>query len=92
VNYDMARVMSNLEHFMNTKNRDDAFKAIKSFSISKKMAVTKLKKRSTLDIVSLITQRHIKVSRKYFYLFKYKIFNKKQRITRLKGIFGNMNS
>jgi len=47
VNYDMAKVVGHLEYFMRTKMMDDAFKDIKSYYKSKKLATKALKRRAT---------------------------------------------
>lgn len=92
VNNDMANVMGYLEYFMRTKMLDDAFKDIKSFSTSKKMATTVFKRRASYDIFSLLCKRHELVSRKYFFRYRLKVLNNKYRIKRLRGIYGKINS
>ena len=92
VNNTMAISLHNFENFMRTKLVGDAFKDIKSFSKSKKLACICFKKRATLDIVSILTLRHEKVTRKYFGRYWFRIHNMKQRKNRLKAIFGKFNS
>lgn len=71
----MANVVGHLEYFMRTKLLDDAFKDIKSFSNSKKLATDAFKKRATWDIFSLLYNRHEKVSRRYFSKYRNKVFD-----------------
>lgn len=92
VNNTMALTMGNLENFMRTKLLDDAFKDIKSFSNSKKLACSMFKRRAVFDMCGFLTQRHYKINRMYFNRYWKKVFDKKQRIKRLKGIFGKINS
>ena len=92
VNNDMANVMGHLEYFMRTKLLDDAFKDIKSFSNSKKLATTAFKRRATWDIFSLLSKRHELVTRRYFNKYRHKVIDNKQRVKRLRGIFGKINS
>ena len=47
--------MGNLEYFMRTKMLDDSFKAVKSYSTSKKLATSILKRRATMDTCSLLS-------------------------------------
>lgn len=55
INNQMAWSVSQLEKFMRAKIMKDAFKDLTSFYLSKKLATGVLKKRSTLDSVSLLT-------------------------------------
>ena len=55
VNNTMARVMGNLEYFMRTKMLDDSFKAVKSFSTSKKLATAILKRRAAYDACGFLS-------------------------------------
>lgn len=84
--------MGNLEYFMRTKLLDDAFKDIKSFSNSKKMACEMFQRRAAYDMCGFLTQRHYKINRMYFNRYWKKVFDKKQRVQRLKAIFGKINS
>lgn len=52
VNNTMAITLSNFERFMRTKMMDDAFKDVKSFAWSKKLATNILKRRATFDVYS----------------------------------------
>ena len=51
----------------------DAFKDVTSFYLSKKHATDVFKKRSTLDAVSLLTQRHLILHRQSFSKFRFKV-------------------
>ena len=77
---------------MRTKILDDAFKDIKSFYKSKKLATSILKRRAALDVVSILTQRHETKLRMYFMRYKTRVSDIKQRKKRLRGIFGKINS
>jgi hypothetical protein len=92
VNYDMAKVLGHLEYFMRTKMQGDAFKDIRSFYKSKKLATSVLKRRATLDVVSILTQRHETKLRMYFMRYRTNVFDIEQRKKRLKGIYGKINS
>lgn len=92
INNDMANVVGHLEYFMRTKMLDDSFKAVKSFSTSKKKATRQFKLRATQDVLSILTQRHCKVLRKYYNKYRFKVFEYIQRIKRLRGIYGKINS
>lgn len=92
VNYDMAKAVGHLEYFMRTKMQDDAFKDIKSYSRSKKLATSVLKRRAALDTISILTQRHEWMTRAYFGRYKKHVFEIKQRQRRLKAIFGKFYS
>jgi len=69
----MATVMHNLENFMRTKILDDSFKDIKSFYLSKKLATDVFKRRATFDVMSFLSERHIRKSRIYFNKYKFKV-------------------
>jgi 3-dehydroquinate dehydratase len=92
VNNTMAISMHNFENFIRTKIVGDAFKDILSFSKSKKLACNVFKKRAILDIISILSLRHEKVTRKYFGRYWFRIHNMKQRKNRLRAIFGKFNS
>ena len=66
VNNVMAITFSNLERFLRTKMCDDAFKDVKSYALSKKMAITTFKRRAVFDVYSWLCQRHEKVLRRKF--------------------------
>lgn len=92
VNNTMAVVVSNLENFMRTKILDDSLKNIVSFAKSKKLATSVFKRRATLDIYSMLCQRHIKVMRRRFHQLKFKVTNELQRKARAHIIFGKINA
>ena len=71
---------------------DDAFKDVKSFAWSKKLATSKLKRRATFDVYSFLCQRHLKVMRRNFAQYRFKVFNEIQRKARAKIIFGKINA
>jgi hypothetical protein len=50
----MAITLSNLERFLRTKMCDDAFKDVKSFALSKKLATTMFKRRAVFDVYSFL--------------------------------------
>lgn len=85
----MAWTVSQLEKFMRAKVMKDSFKDLTSFYLSKKLATNVLKKRSTLDSVSLLTQRNELVLRKYFYRYKCSLNEKDYRKRRLIAIYAN---
>ena len=85
----MAWTVSQLEKFMRAKVMKDAFKDLTSFYLSKKLATNVLKKRSTLDSVSLLTQRNELVLRKYSYRYKCSLNEKDYRKRRLIAIYAN---
>jgi RecG-like helicase len=88
----MAITLSNFERFMRTKILDDAYKDIKSFAWSKKLATTILKRRATYDVCSWLCQRHEKVMRRKFCQYRFQVYNEKQRKARAKIIFGKINA
>lgn len=92
VNNTMAICMSNFERMMRTKMMDDAFKDVKSFYLSKKYATAVFTERATLDIESLLRQRHFKIYRRYFNRYKFAVTDEAQRKKRLKAIFGKFNA
>jgi hypothetical protein len=77
VNNVMAITLGNLERFMRTKLCGDAFKDVKSFALSKKLATNILKRRATFDVYSFLCQRHEKVMRRKFCQFRFQVFNEK---------------
>ena len=92
INNDMANTLGHLEYFMRTKLLDDAFKDIKSFSTSKKLATSVFKRRATLDICSVLCQRHEKICRMYFGRYRKKVYDYHYRVKRLRAIYGKINS
>jgi hypothetical protein len=76
VNNTMAVVMHNLENFMRTKLLGDAFKDCKSFYLSKKLATNAFKRRASFDIMSILCQRHERVSRVKFCKYRFKVFDR----------------
>ena len=92
VNNNMAIVMGNLENFMRTKILDDSFKDVKSFYLSKKLATNRFKRRASYDIMSILSERHIRKSRIYFNKYKFKVSDRHQRVSRLNIIYGKFNA
>jgi len=88
----MAIVLGNLENFMRTKILDDSFKDVKSFYLSKKLATSVFKRRASFDIMSILSERHVRKSRIYFNKYKFNVTNRQQRINRLKIIYGKFNA
>lgn len=88
----MARSLGNYENFIRTKIMGDAFKDVKAFATSKHKATSIMKRRALWDMNSILTQRHEKVQRAYFYRLKLKIDDKRQRTARLKIIYGKINA
>ena len=84
--------MHNLENFMRTKILDDSFKDIKSFYLSKKLATNRFKRRASYDIMSILSERHIRKSRIYFNKYKFKVSDRHQRVMRLNIIYGKFNA
>ena len=62
----LSTTISNLEQLLRDKSYMDAFKSIKSFSVSKKLASANLKQKARDDIVSMLTQTYIARLRRYF--------------------------
>ena len=91
-NFDMAKVMGNFERFMRTKIMGDAFKDVKSFYLSKKLATNTLKRRATYDAYSFLCQRHEKILRMYFHRYKFNVTNFDQRRSRARIIFIKINA
>ena len=92
VNNTMALCLSNFERMMRTKMMSDAFKDVKSFYMSKKHATGVFTKRSTLDALSILCQRHEKISRMYFNRHRHAVTDEAQRKKRIKAIFGKFNA
>ena len=63
---DLSTTISNLEQLLREKGHMNAFKSIKSFSISKKLASANLKQKARDDIASILTQTYIARLRRYF--------------------------
>lgn len=55
INNTMAIVMSNLERFMRTKLMGDAYKDVKSYAWSKRLATGVFKRRAAYDIMALLS-------------------------------------
>ena len=92
INNTMAIVMSNLERFMRTKLMGDAYKDIKSYAWSKRLATGVFQRRAAYDIMAILSQRHEKMTRRYFARYRFKVSDRQQRISRLNIIFGKFNS
>jgi hypothetical protein len=88
----MVVVLHNLENFMRTKILDDSFKDVKSFYLSKKLATNNFKRRATYDIMSILSERHIRKSRIYFNKYKFKVSDRRQRVMRLNIIYVKFNA
>lgn len=58
VNYTMAITLSNLEYALRTRSLDYGFKSVVSYSTSKGLSTTKLKRRAAYDVMSQLTMRH----------------------------------
>ena len=63
---DLSTTISNLEKLLRDKSYMDAFKTVKSYSTSKKLASANLKRKARDDIASMLTQTYIARLRRYF--------------------------